>query len=255
MDWLQTDRAGANAPPFGTIDIRLLSAINRATAGASAPPYAEPLAELAPPYTQTAALLAALNAGLSQTNDPFLNPTAAARAASSTHGSMPDLDPGPPDTIEAPRPPEEPVAMSDDEDPSDHEDDVFVSRETPGDFQMFRKMALLCGEVLSVLTSNESIMIVNNSMSDANVFKEQHKLNNYQRDTLYNLLCITSACRLGREPNLDRFARFAVWLQNARLLIDSRERFDGNTEAQRAYDRHLVDLDHECNTRRVLGGA
>ena len=102
--------------------------------------------------------------------------------------------------------------MSDDEEPSDHGNDVFISRETPGDVQLFRKMALLCGEVLSELTSNESIMIVDNSMSDANVFQEQHKLNNYQGDTLYSLLCITSACRLGREPNPYRFARFAVWL-------------------------------------------
>ena len=168
---------------------------------------------------------------------------------------MPGLDPGTPDTIEEPHPPEEPVAMSDDEEAADHEEEVFVSRETPGDVQLFRKMALLCGEVLSELTSNESIMIVDNSMSDANMFKEQHKLNNYQRDTLYSLLRITSACRLGREPNPDRFARFAVWLQHARLFIDSRERFDGTTEAQRVYDRHLVDLDNECNTRRILGEA
>ena len=220
LDRMETNRTGEHSPVRGTINAQLSSAILGMNSG-SRTLHPEP----APISTVRAELLAALNTGRHEPNDPFYNLTAVARAES-THGSMPGLVPGTPDTIEEPHPPEEPIAMSDEEESSVHDEDTFISRETPGDVQLFRRMALLCGEVLGELTAEESVRIIENSMSDARLFKEQHHLNSYQENTFYSLLCITSACRLGREPNPERFARFAVWLQHARLLIDSRERFN-----------------------------
>jgi hypothetical protein len=168
---------------------------------------------------------------------------------------MPGLDPGTPDAVDEPYPPEDPGAITDEEPPSIHDEDVFISRETPGDVHLFNKMRLLCGEVLGWLTEQERITIVENSRSDAALLRQQQHLNKYQENTYYCLVCITSACRLGGTDNPERYSRFAVWLQHAKLLIDNRERFDGHAEAQREYDRHVIYIDNELKSRRVLGEA